>query len=112
MQILVLDVVFALDSIITAVGMTDHLPVMVAAVVIAMLVMLLAADPVGDFVNAHPTVKMLALSVPAAGRRGADRGRDALPHPARLPLLRDRVLRGRGGPEPTGVEGAQEAPGC
>ncbi len=62
MQILVLDVVFALDSIITAVGMTDVLPVMITAVVIAMLVMLLAANPVGDFVNAHPTVKMLALS--------------------------------------------------
>ena len=61
-QIIVLDVVFALDSIITAVGMTDLLPVMVAAVVVAMMVMLVAANPVGDFVNAHPTVKMLALS--------------------------------------------------
>ncbi len=61
-QIIVLDVVFALDSIITAVGMTDLLPVMVAAVVVAMVVMLVAANPVGDFVNAHPTVKMLALS--------------------------------------------------
>lgn len=61
-QIIILDVVFALDSIITAVGMTDLLPVMVAAVVIAMIVMLVAANPVGDFVNAHPTVKMLALS--------------------------------------------------
>jgi predicted tellurium resistance membrane protein TerC len=61
-QIIVLDVVFALDSIITAVGMTDLLPVMVAAVVVAMAVMLVAANPVGDFVNAHPTVKMLALS--------------------------------------------------
>lgn len=61
-QIIVLDVVFALDSIITAVGMTDVLPVMIVAVVIAMLVMLLAANPVGDFVNNHPTVKMLALS--------------------------------------------------
>ena len=61
-QIIVLDVVFALDSIITAVGMTDLLPVMIAAVVIAMVVMLVAANPVGDFVNAHPTVKMLALS--------------------------------------------------
>src|SRR5262249_15390581 len=58
-QIIILDVVFALDSIITAVGMTSHLPIMVAAVVIAMVVMLLAADPVGRFVNAHPTVKML-----------------------------------------------------
>ena len=61
-QIIVLDVVFALDSIITAVGMTDLLPVMIVAVVVAMAVMLLAANPVGDFVNAHPTVKMLALS--------------------------------------------------
>ena len=61
-QILVLDVVFALDSIITAVGMTDVLMVMITAVVIAMIVMLVAANPVGDFVNAHPTVKMLALS--------------------------------------------------
>src|SRR5919112_110743 len=61
-QILVLDVVFALDSIITAVGLAEHLSIMVTAVVIAMIVMLVAADPVGDFVNRHPTVKMLALS--------------------------------------------------
>jgi predicted tellurium resistance membrane protein TerC len=61
-QIIILDVVFALDSIITAVGMAQHLWVMVTAVVIAMIVMLVAADPVGDFVNNHPTVKMLALS--------------------------------------------------
>ena len=61
-QIIILDVVFALDSIITAVGMTDQLPIMIAAVVIAMIVMLVAANPVGDFVNNHPTVKMLALS--------------------------------------------------
>ncbi|MGD9510208.1 MAG: TerC family protein [Geminicoccaceae bacterium] len=61
-QIIILDVVFALDSIITAVGMTDQLPIMIAAVVIAMIVMLVAANPVGDFVNDHPTVKMLALS--------------------------------------------------
>jgi predicted tellurium resistance membrane protein TerC len=61
-QITLLDVVFALDSIITAVGMAQHLPVMVTAVVIAMVIMLVAADPVGNFVNAHPTVKMLALS--------------------------------------------------
>ncbi len=61
-QIILLDIVFALDSIITAVGMTDLLPVMVIAVVIAMIIMLVAANPVGDFVNNHPTVKMLALS--------------------------------------------------
>jgi predicted tellurium resistance membrane protein TerC len=61
-QIILLDVVFALDSIITAVGLAQHLWVMITAVVIAMIVMLVAAGPVGDFVNRHPTVKMLALS--------------------------------------------------
>ena len=61
-QILMLDVVFALDSIITAVGLAEHLWIMITAVVIAMIVMLAAAGPVGDFVNRHPTVKMLALS--------------------------------------------------
>ncbi|HYH19314.1 MAG TPA: TerC family protein [Azospirillum sp.] len=61
-QIMFLDIVFSLDSVITAVGMSDHLPVMVAAVVIAMAVMLFASGPVGDFVNRHTTVKMLALS--------------------------------------------------
>lgn len=61
-QIMFLDIVFSLDSVITAVGMSDHLSVMVAAVVIAMAVMLFASGPVGDFVNRHTTVKMLALS--------------------------------------------------
>ena len=61
-QIIILDVVFALDSIITAVGLAEHLWIMVTAVVIAMIIMLAAAGPVGDFVNRHPTVKMLALS--------------------------------------------------
>lgn len=61
-QIMVLDIVFSLDSVITAVGMAQHLEIMVAAVVIAMGVMLFAAGPVGDFVNRHMTVKMLALS--------------------------------------------------
>jgi len=61
-QIMVLDIVFSLDSVITAVGMVDDLRIMVAAVVIAVGVMLLAATPVSNFVEAHPTVKMLALS--------------------------------------------------
>jgi len=60
-QIFILDVVFSLDSVITAVGMTDNLPVMITAIVIAVLVMLFAAEPVSGFVNRHPTVKMLAL---------------------------------------------------
>ncbi len=61
-QILVLDVVFSLDSVITAVGMANQLWVMATAVIIAVLIMLLAAGPVSGFVNRHPTVKMLALS--------------------------------------------------
>jgi predicted tellurium resistance membrane protein TerC len=61
-QIVVLDIVFSLDSVITAVGMANDFSVMAAAVVIAVLIMLVASGPVSDFVNRHPTVKMLALS--------------------------------------------------
>ncbi|MHA1600884.1 MAG: TerC family protein [Alphaproteobacteria bacterium] len=61
-QIAVLDVVFSFDSVLTAVGMAKHLWVMITAVVLAMGVMLLAAEPVSRFVSQHPTVKMLALS--------------------------------------------------
>jgi predicted tellurium resistance membrane protein TerC len=60
-QILLLDMVFSIDSILTAVGMTEHLPVMVVAVVTAVLVMLLAADPLANFISRNPTVVMLAL---------------------------------------------------
>ncbi|MBM4425457.1 MAG: TerC family protein [Chloroflexi bacterium] len=61
-QILLLDVVFSLDSVITAVGMVQEIGVMVAAVVIAVIIMLISAGPISSFVNRHPTVKMLALS--------------------------------------------------
>jgi len=61
-QIAVIDLVFSLDSIITAVGMVNEIPVMVAAVVAAVLLMMVAAGPIGRFVSRHPTVKMLALS--------------------------------------------------
>ncbi|HUP16834.1 MAG TPA: TerC family protein [Acidimicrobiia bacterium] len=61
-QILLLDAVFSLDSVITAVGMADEIGVMIAAVVIAVGVMLVSATSISDFVNRHPTVKMLALS--------------------------------------------------
>jgi predicted tellurium resistance membrane protein TerC len=61
-QIAVIDIVFSLDSVITAVGLADHLWVMVAAIVIAIGVMMIAAKPIGEFVEEHPTVKMLALS--------------------------------------------------
>jgi predicted tellurium resistance membrane protein TerC len=60
--IMVIDFVFALDSIITAVGLSQFLPVMIAANVAAILVMLLAAKPVGNFIEHHPTIKMLALA--------------------------------------------------
>ncbi len=61
LQILLLDIVFSIDSILTAVGMTDILPIMFLAVIIAVCVMFLAADPLADFINANPTVVMLAL---------------------------------------------------
>jgi predicted tellurium resistance membrane protein TerC len=60
-QILVLDVVFSVDSIITAVGMTQHLPIMFVAVIVAVITMMIAADPLGDFIHANPTIVMLAL---------------------------------------------------
>ncbi len=62
MQILLLDIVFSLDSVITAVGMVDKVEVMIAAVVAAVLVMLFAAGPISNFVEKHPTLKILALS--------------------------------------------------
>ena len=61
-QIGIIDIVFSLDSVITAVGMATHISVMVLAIVIAVGVMMFAAKPIGDFVDAHPTIKMLALS--------------------------------------------------
>lgn len=61
-QIAVLDIVFSLDSVITAVGLVDHVSVMAIAIILAVAVMLFAAKPIGDFVDRHPTVKMLALA--------------------------------------------------
>ena len=61
-EIIILDVVFSLDSVITAVGMADHIEIMIAAVVIAVLIMLVSAESISNFVNQYPTVKMLALS--------------------------------------------------
>lgn len=61
-QIALIDVVFSLDSVITAVGMVQHIPVMVLAIVISVLVMMASAKAIGDFVETHPTIKMLALS--------------------------------------------------
>jgi len=61
-QIMIVDIVFSLDSVITAVGMVDHVAVMVAAILLSVAVMMFAARPIGDFVDRHPTIKMLALS--------------------------------------------------
>jgi predicted tellurium resistance membrane protein TerC len=60
-QILLLDLVFSIDSIITAVGMTEHIPIMVVAVLIAVAAMMFAAGPLANFINANPTIVMLAL---------------------------------------------------
>jgi predicted tellurium resistance membrane protein TerC len=61
-QIAVIDIVFSLDSVITAVGMVNNVPVMIGAILIAVAVMIFAANPIGDFIDRHPTVKMLALA--------------------------------------------------
>lgn len=61
-QIALIDIVFSLDSVITAVGMVRNIPVMVAAIVLAVIVMLFAADPVGEFIDDNPTIRMLALA--------------------------------------------------
>jgi len=61
-QIAIIDIVFSLDSVITAVGMVDHVEVMIAAVIVAVLVMMFLARPIGEFVDRHPTIKMLALA--------------------------------------------------
>ncbi|MBC7428870.1 MAG: TerC family protein [Bacteriovorax sp.] len=61
-QILILDIVFSLDSVITAVGMVSHVSIMVIAMIIAMIVMLFSARPIGSFVERHPAIKILALA--------------------------------------------------
>jgi predicted tellurium resistance membrane protein TerC len=61
-QIAIIDIVFSLDSVITAVGMVDHVEIMIAAVIVAVIVMMFLSGPISDFVDRHPTIKMLALS--------------------------------------------------
>jgi predicted tellurium resistance membrane protein TerC len=62
LQIGLLDIIFSLDSVITAVGMVDQISIMIAAVIASIMIMLIAAKPIGDFVNHHPSIKVLALS--------------------------------------------------
>lgn len=61
-QLVIIDMVFSLDSVITAVGMVEHIPIMVTAILLSLGIMLIVAKQVGDFINEHPTVKVLALS--------------------------------------------------
>ncbi len=61
-QIAIIDIVFSLDSVITAIGMVNQIPVMVAAIVLAVAVMIFAANPVGEFIDRHPTIRVLALA--------------------------------------------------
>ena len=61
-QIAVIDIVFSLDSVITAVGIAEHIPIMVFAILLAVAIMLLAANPLGRFIDNNPTIKMLALA--------------------------------------------------
>ncbi len=62
LQIMLMDIIFSLDSVITAVGMVDHLAIMILAVVIAVVIMMIFARPISEFVERHPTIKILALS--------------------------------------------------
>ena len=62
LQVMLLDIVFSLDSVITAVGMAKHIPIMIIAMVIAVIVMMVFAGPVGDFIERHPSVRVLALA--------------------------------------------------
>lgn len=61
-QVLLIDLVFSLDSVITAIGLANHIPIMVASIVIALSIMLLSSTAISEFVEKHPTLKMLALS--------------------------------------------------
>ncbi len=99
-QIMLLDIVFSLDSVITAVGMVDELWVMVTAVIIAVGIMMLSAEPISAFVHRHPTVKMLALSFLLLIGVSLARRRLRPPHPQGLHLLRDGLLRVRGSDQP------------
>ena len=89
---MLLDIVFSLDSVITAVGMAEDLSVMIAAVVLAVGVMMFSAEPISAFVNRHPTIKVLALSFLLLIGDLADRRRPGHARAQGLHLLRDGLL--------------------
>ncbi len=99
-QIMLLDIIFSLDSVITAVGLSDHLFIMMAAVVIAVGVMMFAARPIGEFVDRHPSVKMLALSFLIPGWLYPDSGKFRRSRSERLYLFRHVLLYRSREPEP------------
>ena len=100
-QIVMIDIVFSVDSIITAVGMTGEFPIMVIAVVVAVVLMMVASGPLGQFVQRNPTVLMLALELPFDDRHDADRRRLRLPHRKGLYLRGDVLfVAGRGAEHP------------
>jgi predicted tellurium resistance membrane protein TerC len=101
-QIVVLDAVFSLDSVITAVGMVDQLGVMIAAVIVSVAIMLVSAGAISAFVNRHPTIKMLALSFLLLIGLTLLLGRLRPAHPQGIHLLRDGLLAPRGAAEPAG----------
>ena len=102
-QILLLDLVFSVDSIITAVGMTDHLAIMYIAVIVAITVMLVAATPLANFIEKNPTIVMLALGFLLDDRHHSDRRRHGVPRAEGLHLRRHGVLRPRRGAEHAGA---------
>ena len=91
-QIGLIDIVFSLDSVITAVGLADDLGVMIIAIMIAVGVMMFAAGAIGRFVDDHPTDQDAGVELPGADRRGADRRGHRRAHSEGLHLLRDGVL--------------------
>jgi predicted tellurium resistance membrane protein TerC len=108
-QIILLDIVFSLDSVITAVGMVEQIGVMIAAVVIAVGVMMFSAGPISSFVERHPTIKMLALSfLLLIGVNLIGEG-PRLPHSEGLHLLRDGLCRLRRAAEPEAAQAGKGA---
>jgi hypothetical protein len=105
-QIMLLDIIFSLDSVITAVGMANELSIMIIAVVIAVAIMMFSAKTIGDFVMRHPTVKVLALSFLLMNWFDPDRRWRRLPHSEGLRLLRDGILDFCGDDQPPHSTGA------